>query len=335
MKKRILTTLLLLAVAGAASAQPEATPAKERARGAAGVLLGEPPGATNPVQASAAERFAKARTWLYQLQKLDPAAVAKSDFDILVTDPSRDGDDANWWDEGTVRTLQRGGRLVIAYLSIGEAEDYRGYWRKEWKKKPPRWLGPENPDWKGNYKVRYWDPDWQQVLLGPGGPLERLLARGYDGVYLDIVDAWEHWSDAEELSAEEAQRRMVALVRRIATQARAKRPGFLVIPQNAPEVAARKDLLDTISGLALEDTFFMDDDRRRPKDTEHLLKLAAKVRAAGKPVLAVDYCRRRKLVDEFYRRAAAAGLVPYATVRALDRLTVDPGHAPPSRPDGG
>ncbi|TAN37800.1 MAG: hypothetical protein EPN23_04615 [Verrucomicrobia bacterium] len=45
-----------------------------------------------------------------------------------------------------------------AYLSIGEAGDYRGYWEKEWSAQPPTWLGAENPDWKGNFKVRYWQP---------------------------------------------------------------------------------------------------------------------------------------------------------------------------------
>ena len=27
--------------------------------------------------------------------------------------------------------------------------------------KKPAWLERENPDWDGNYKVRYWHPDWQ------------------------------------------------------------------------------------------------------------------------------------------------------------------------------
>ena len=49
-------------------------------------------------------------------------------------------------------------RLVIAYMSIGEVEDYRYYWRTEGKSSPPPWLAEENPNWPGNYKVRYWEP---------------------------------------------------------------------------------------------------------------------------------------------------------------------------------
>lgn len=24
----------------------------------------------------------------------------------------------------------------------------------------------ENPEWRGNYKVRYWDNDWQNIIYG-------------------------------------------------------------------------------------------------------------------------------------------------------------------------
>jgi hypothetical protein len=45
-------------------------------------------------------------------------------------------------------------------------------------------------------------------------------------------------------------------------------------------------------------------------------------------VLCTDYCRRAARVDRFYRLARSRGFVPYATVRDLDGLTVNGGHAP-------
>ena len=33
---------------------------------------------------------------------------------------------------------------------------YYVYWQPEWKDAPPSFLGPENPDWPENFKVRYW-----------------------------------------------------------------------------------------------------------------------------------------------------------------------------------
>ena len=89
-----------------------------------------------------------------------------------------------------------GSRLVIAYMSIGEAEDYRYYWQEEWEKKPLSWLAEENPEWEGNYKVRYWDPEWQEMIYGgEEAYLDRILDAGFDGVYLDIIDAYEYFEE--------------------------------------------------------------------------------------------------------------------------------------------
>jgi cysteinyl-tRNA synthetase len=85
-------------------------------------------------------------------------------------------------------------RLVICYMSIGEAENYRYYWQPAWETTPPAWLDAENPDWEGNFKVRYWEPAWQAILTGDGDSyLGRILAAGFDGVYLDIIDAFEYY----------------------------------------------------------------------------------------------------------------------------------------------
>jgi cysteinyl-tRNA synthetase, unknown class len=276
----------------------------------------------------AAARLARANDWAYQLQDLDLAQARASAFDVLVTDPTRDGTDATAWTRDEVAQLREGGRVALAYLSVGEAEDYRGYWRPEWRARPPAWLGPENPEWKGNHLVRFWDPAWRALLLAEDGPLLRLVEAGWDGVYLDRVDVWEDWVARGELDRADAMDRMAAFVRELAAAARARRPGFLVVQQNAPDLAVRPDVLEVLSGLGLEDTFFWDERQRPPAEVDDVLALARRVRAAGRPVLCVDYCRALAAVARFHARARAEGLVPYATVRALDRLVVDPGFEP-------
>ena len=59
-----------------------------------------------------------------------------------------------------------GKRLVVAYFSIGEAEDYRYYWKESWNNNLPDFIEAENPDWEGNFKVNYWDAGWQEILYG-------------------------------------------------------------------------------------------------------------------------------------------------------------------------
>ncbi|MEA3392800.1 MAG: endo alpha-1,4 polygalactosaminidase [Candidatus Marinimicrobia bacterium] len=96
-----------------------------------------------------------------------------------------------------LKTKQNGGkRLVICYMSIGEAEDYRYYWRSGWKAGDPAWLERENPDWGGNYKVRYWEVDWQSIIYGNDSSYtKKILDAGFNGVYLDIIDAFEYFEE--------------------------------------------------------------------------------------------------------------------------------------------
>lgn len=76
----------------------------------------------------------------------------------------------------------------------GEAENYRYYWDGGWKTGKPSWLTEENPHWKGNYVVKYWDPDWQKIITGNDGSYQKkILDAGFDGVYLDIIDAFEYF----------------------------------------------------------------------------------------------------------------------------------------------
>ena len=85
-----------------------------------------------------------------------------------------------------------GKRLVICYMSIGEAEDYRYYWEESWNNNPPSWIYEENSNWPGNYKVKYWEKSWQDIIFGtPESFVQMILESGFDGVYLDIIDAFE------------------------------------------------------------------------------------------------------------------------------------------------
>ena len=96
-----------------------------------------------------------------------------------------------------LKTKQNGGkRFVVAYMSIGEAEDYRYYWQNGWNTSPPGWLDKENPDWAGNYKVKYWQEDWQNIICNTETSyLKKILDAGFDGVYLDIIDAFEYFEE--------------------------------------------------------------------------------------------------------------------------------------------
>ena len=122
-------------------------------------------------------------------------SLAACNYDLLLVDALFNGE---FLTSAEVEVLRRkpGGapRLVISYISIGEAENYRYYWNPEWEENPPSWLAGENPHWEGNFKVRYWDPRWQALIFGTEDSyLGHILAAGFDGAYLDIIDAFEYF----------------------------------------------------------------------------------------------------------------------------------------------
>lgn len=118
-------------------------------------------------------------------------AVCATNYDLVIMDMFFNGLEFSSDEIARIRMKKNGGtRMVIAYMSIGEAEDYRYYWDKSWKRGNPSWLDKENPKWKGNYKVHYWHPEWQTIVFDY---LTRIINAGFDGVYLDIIDAFEYY----------------------------------------------------------------------------------------------------------------------------------------------
>jgi len=123
-------------------------------------------------------------------------AITATNYDLVVLDLYfRNSSEFTAADLNQIRNKANGGkRLVFSYASIGEAEDYRYYWLDNWNTTPPSWLDAENPYWPGNYKVRYWQPEWQQIIYGNDTSyMKKIINAGFDGVYLDLVDAFSYF----------------------------------------------------------------------------------------------------------------------------------------------
>ena len=112
-----------------------------------------------------------------------------TNYDALIIDLFFEEEELTEADITSLKTKANGGsRLVICYMSIGEAEDYRYYWNSLDK----TLVCQENPDWKGNYAVKYWETDWKSVIFGNDQSyLKKILNAGFNGVYLDIIEGYE------------------------------------------------------------------------------------------------------------------------------------------------
>ena len=85
-------------------------------------------------------RLQQARTWMYQIQELESdraiQALANTDYPLLVVEPNHNHK-GNPFDcrrmVQTLRTMTNGKeRLVLAYIDIGQAENWRTYWKEDW-----------------------------------------------------------------------------------------------------------------------------------------------------------------------------------------------------------
>lgn len=310
------------------------------------------------------------RTWGYQLQgrerdgqaqPLETSTLLRAPHDLIVMDFSSDGSGKGAFGKTQVAALKSrngGNSVVVSYISIGEASDYRDHWHDDWTKwadedrkaaapltdKAPAWLGAWNENWPNSRKVRYWDPDWQKVIFNVEGTgwLDRIVAAGFDGAYLDIVDGYYHWGcEANRHAARagdpkgerDAAARMIDFLAALARHARQTNPHFLIIPQNGAlildalqdEDPKRKTAyLAAIDAIACEDLFFRGnapENNAFDPDQDALGHLQSDFIANGRPVFSVDYLNDERKTAEYYKHAVGCGFLPYAAPsRGLDEM---------------
>ena len=258
--------------------------------------------------------------------------------DWAIVDPSYDGGKDGKWTGDELQTIRAGkaGRKVLAYLSVGEAENYRSYWRREWDAnrdgkpdaKAPGWLCAENPDWKGNYRVRYWQEAWQSIMLQG---VDDAVRQGFDGIYLDVVDAFEFfeynpakkdWIDnrPNPETGHTYREDMVAWVLRIAARARQQKAGCLVIPQNGAQLLGQADFLAAVDAIGVED-LFTEGNRAQPREhTDEMLGFLKRATQARKPVLVIEYGTKPKMRQRSIEGARANGFSLLVTDRELKTL---------------
>ncbi|MDA3952369.1 MAG: endo alpha-1,4 polygalactosaminidase [Bacteroidales bacterium] len=123
--------------------------------------------------------------------------VIATNYDLLIMDYFFGDDNLEFTGQEVQELKQKangGNRLVVIYMSIGEAEDYRYYWDDSWTVGSPEWVEAENPEWEGNYKVQYWNSEWQSIIFGDDNAyLDKIINAGFDGVYLDIIEGFEYF----------------------------------------------------------------------------------------------------------------------------------------------
>lgn len=274
--------------------------------------------------------FAGATSWAYQLKNLGPEqrkAIADSPYDLMVVDYARsldtDTDGEVPLTREEVAAMQKkpdgGRRIVIAYLSIGESENYRYYWKPEWNKKRPAWMGAESKEWPGNYLVQYWNKDWQNIIFGnPQSFVDRILAAGFDGFYVDRSDAYYRFGDTQQ-----ARDRMVDFVINLSAYIHSKKTDASIMIQNAEELLDRPNFVAAIDAIAKEDLVFgitHREERNKNDDIEWSDKLLRQAQDKGKRIFVVEYLTKPAYIDAAKKFMQSHDYVLYYGPRGLFEL---------------
>jgi cysteinyl-tRNA synthetase len=331
------------------------------------LIYGEQHATFIPAEA-APPALSRVATWLYLLDtNLSDETVTRieaSDYDLVVLDyiPSEQNN-SSFPIADVIARLHNAPKpkLVLAYVDIGQAENYRTYWQPGWRVGSPDWITGDDPDgWAGNHPVAFWRDTWRHIWLGDGGYLAGIVATGFNGVYLDWIEAYSdpRVGAVAQRDGLDPRGEMLRFVADIAQFGRARRPGFLIVGQNAVELAADDHYLGTVDAVAQEQVWFdgsasndppgdcplpatesdVDTDAYRASlpaacraqfdqyststlhvSTEHYLQGLAVARARGAVVLTVDYAVQPENVARIYQASRALGYIPYVAPRALDR----------------
>jgi cysteinyl-tRNA synthetase, unknown class len=286
-----------------------------------------------------AAALSSVKTWAYQLKDVSQDKIDKivaSPFDMVIIDSSMfpNGKEIRLTRE-QVESMKKkpdgSRRIVISYFSAGEAEDFRYYWKPEWNKKRPSWVYKADKDWKGDFIVKYWEPDWQKIIYGsPNSLIDRIMDAGFDGVSIDRVDAYYYFGDTNERRVQ-----MIDLIKRISTYMRAKNPQAVILAQNAEELLDKADYVNAIDATVKEDLVFgiSHKEAGNPQgDIEHSTKLLDDSKIKGKKVFVVEYLAKKENIAkarEFMKKHDFVLYVGQRDLYELSNVVGDEGAAKP------
>jgi|GEM_PF-2441398 len=242
-------------------------------------------------------------SWACVYSRMSVAELSSSPAALLVIDP-------DFYSAEEIKSVKQSRKIVLAYISIGEAENYRSYFPKI---KGKSYLGSENPSWKGNFMVEYSHPEWKRILCEYS---QKIIEKGFDGLLFDVVDSWEnHGTNSQTRSS------MTGLIVSLAEFLRAKNPALILLLQNSDRLFENPKVMQLFNGLTQESLFYS-------WRAEHLSwhqqrdKIARlrNLRQQGKFIGLLEYTRIKSNITKCKTEAFSYGFIPYFSEKELDRL---------------
>jgi uncharacterized protein (TIGR01370 family) len=207
--------------------------------------------------------------------------------------------------------------VLIAYVSFGEAEDYREYWQDI---KEREWILEENPDWEGNFPVDVRNPEWKEIVVSQ---VRSAIEKGFDGIMMDTLDTAEMLKSMDMDKYAGVQKAMRELV----IEVRNNFPDMIMISNNGLSIL--HGIVGSLDALIVEDVNMMIDfenggyKRTSKEERSHkvtLINMALSKRPI--PVFNIDYtyALNIKNVNWCKEESKKLGYRPYVAESRLDRV---------------
>jgi len=202
--------------------------------------------------------------------------------------------------------VHKSATLVVAYLSVGEAEPERAWYTDG--RVDQAWILGKNENW-GSFFVDASQPGWQKLMVDLAG---EFIRQGFDGIFLDTVDTVDIYPKTKP--------GMLALIR----QLRAAYPQALLVMNRGFSVV--KEVASDLDAVMFEDlstTYnFESQQYGYADDSATALAMATLSQNTGMPILALDYAPPDNpgMAYRAVQVSRSYGFIPAVSVINLDKI---------------
>lgn len=204
-------------------------------------------------------------------------------------------------------------KKIYAYVSIGEAEAYRRYF-KEIK---PEWKIAQNRAW-GSTVMDISSDEYHEFLYAHA--IEPLVQKGYENFFFDTLDSYQIAAETES-QRKEYERGLIRFIKKF----KLRYPHAKLIVNRGFEVM---DQIHTSVDAVLFESLFqglspatLAYDSVKERERQWLLSQIKKVKAYGLELICVDYVdsKDEEKAEETAKKIEALGIIPYVSNKELTR----------------
>lgn len=219
--------------------------------------------------------------------------------------------------------LKAAHKILLGYIDLGEAEEFRSYYHDIAQKK--LFLG-KNPLWAGHHIIDIRKPEWDDYVINVRLPT--IISQGFDGILIDALDSPLELEEDNPKKYHGMKEGAIRLIKAI----RARYPNIKIMVNRGyaayPEIAL-------YINMSMGEDIYTDwqPDEKAPiiipkKDREDYLRLlkTAKEKNPQFKVYTVDYWppSDKKTIRHIYKVQRDAGFIPYVSTLDLQSIYPEP-----------